>query len=158
MVPKNPPIREAQIVWLRHRKRDRLPHRSVRPVRLVRCHISRSARFHPACRILNDCAGHNSDKSPIRRGHPVLSSSSKILSSQPTSVGRYLLREKIRQQTSNAEHRTLNIKFQREPLHSALGVRRWTFDVCCQRILDHDDEHEHEHDKQQLYNPRVRCL
>ena len=95
MVPKNPPIREEQIVSLRHRKRDRLPHRSVRPVRLVPCRIFRIVRFRPAYRISDDYAGHISGKSPIRRGHPVVSSSSKTLSPQPTSVGRQLLWEII---------------------------------------------------------------
>ncbi len=89
---------------LKHRKRDRLRHRSARPAWLVRCHISRSAQFRPACRISGDCAGHTLGRLPIRHGHPVVSSSSKTLSSQPTSVGRHLLWEKIRQQTSKAEH------------------------------------------------------
>src|SRR5438034_2906331 len=102
MAPKSPPIQEAQTVSLRHRKRDRLPHRSARPAWLVRRHIFRSARFRPACRISDDYAGYISGRSPIRRGHPVVSSSSKSLSSQPTSVDRHLLREKIRQQTRSA--------------------------------------------------------
>src|SRR5437763_2863477 len=33
--------REEQNVWLTHRMPGRLPHRLVRPVRLVRCRISR---------------------------------------------------------------------------------------------------------------------
>ena len=100
MAPKNPPTREEQIVWLRHRKRDRSPHRSVRPARLVRCRIFRSARFRPACRISADYAGHISGKSPPRRDHPVVWSSSKSLSSQPTSIGRHLLWEIIRSAAS----------------------------------------------------------
>src|SRR2546423_1129491 len=95
MAPKNPPIPEEQIVSLRLRKRDRLAHRSVHPVRLVQCRISRSARFRPAYRISDDYAGHISGRSPRRRAHPVVSSSSKTLSSQPTSIGRHWLREII---------------------------------------------------------------
>src|SRR5438552_13116280 len=97
MAPKNPPTREEQIVWLRHRKRGRLPPRSVRPVRLIQCRIFHSARFRPACRISGEYAGYISGKSPIRRDHRVVSSSSKVLSSQPTSISCRLLREKIRQ-------------------------------------------------------------
>ena len=94
----------------------------------VGCRIFRSARFRPACRISDDCAGHISGRSPIHRDHPVVSSSSKTLSSQPTSVGRNLLWENW----------------------SEVRVRGSMFsvvDVCCKRNLDHDHEHEHEHDR-----------
>ncbi len=141
MAPKNPPIREEQIVWLRHRKRGRLPHLSVRPVRLVRCRTSRSARFHPACRISADCVGHNSDKSPIRRDHPVVSGSSKSLSSQPTSVGRHLLWEIIGTAASAQGYGA--------PGSSAFDVRCWMFGVG--RLLLEKSKimitrHEHESD------------
>ena len=124
MAPKNPPTREEQNVRLRHRMRDRLPHRLVRPVRLVRCHISRSARFRPACRISDDCADHTSGRSPIHRGHPLVSSSSKTLSSQPMSVGRHLHGKRF-----GSQHRTSNSTS--SPLHWALGVRRSVFGVRC---------------------------
>src|SRR5205814_8175889 len=44
-----------------------------------------------------------------------------------------------------------------------IDVRRWAFDVCCQRNLDHDHEreHEHEHDKEQLWpsrEPRMKAV
>ncbi len=120
MAPKNPPIPEGQIVSLRRRKRDRLPHQSARPVRLVRCRISRSARFRPACHISDDYAGHILGRSLIRRGHLLVSTSSKTLSLHLTSPGRHLLREKIRRQRSNTEHRISN---------RALCIRRWVFDI-----------------------------
>lgn len=122
MAPKNLLKQEEQIVWLRHRKRDRLPHRSARPARLARCRIFRSVRFRPACRKSDDCAGHNSGRSPIRHGHLVVLSSSKNLSSQFTSVGRQLLREKDQPPPRKATAR-------RGGQRSIFDVRRSMFDV-----------------------------